>query len=98
MQITVGCDHTITAEKSTALAVAAAIMCSAMAQHASETAGYRDILKGAKSEPVGGFEIVDNNDANRGTPPHRTPAGRDPGSRYRYSRLIGADGRAPSKG
>jgi len=41
-----------------------------MAQNASETAGYRDILEGAKSEPVGGFEIVDNNDANRGTPPH----------------------------
>src|SRR2546430_6067474 len=37
VQITVGCDHTITAEKSTALAIAAAIMCSAMAQHASET-------------------------------------------------------------
>ena len=45
MQITVGCDHTITAEKSTALAIAAAIMCSAMAQNASKRLATRIYLR-----------------------------------------------------
>jgi hypothetical protein len=40
------------------------------AQAASARAGYRDMLGGAESEPMGGFEIVDNNDGNRGTRPH----------------------------
>jgi len=46
-------------------------------QNASAKRALRGMLRGSEVGAGGRLRVVDSNDGNRRTPPHRTPAGRE---------------------